>query len=527
MSFGLDLKAGCDLALAEMYGDWYRDPWGWPEFTWLSQKPDRFDLASCVRKEGGEHILAIQPAFHIFEVPKSRVAFRPAVVQDSLSRLAYASAVASNMGRLHVDLPDWAFGWRHRPDVGRARNSDEWRHYLGRTDNWWFGDEYALQVDIGSFFASVDVDRIADLLYQKLGKQVAVAVISQVLRAHDGLATRSGIPQRSFASAALANIYLRPIDDALETATKAGASGVVRWMDDITAIGPEDKMYSLFLDLRDRARQIGLALNDSKTRLGSATDAAASIYMEGLRTIHVPSRSLGADYTGEEVVELDTAKLLDLEERILATPGQFSRTHLRAVLTTLRQCREWTRWREWLAVAHELPHVADSLGRFFREVVASDNDLLGSGRKNLDDLNDWFADYCRREWSKVTWATSQFALMFPTNPGNESQVEVWTNWLENSDRVQMVAIAGQRLAAIDPSRCRDIICGRIDGVMDPILLRVFALALLASGGERRTVRSILDRDERNLLVRLVLEDRNWSPPSAVADFDGDRTDSDE
>ena len=294
-------------------------------------------------------------------------------------------------------------------------------------------------------------------------------------------------------------------------------------MDDITAVGTEDQMYRLFLDLRDRARQIGLALNDSKTRLCSATDAAVSIYTEGLREIHVPSRNLGSDYTGEEFIELDTTKLLEWEGKILSAPAQFSRTYLRAVLTTLRQCREWTRWRQWLDVAHKLPHVADSLGRYFREIANADNNLLGTGRKNLADLNDWFTDYCRREWSKVAWATGQFALMFPTDRTDRNQTDVWSAWLDSSDQVQMVAIAGQRLAATDPSRCRDVIYSRIDKVTDPLLLRVLAIALLAAGGDRRTVQSVLDRDRRNVLVRLALEDRNWSPPTVVADFDGDRS----
>jgi hypothetical protein len=30
-TLGLDVVAGAKLAAAENYGDWYRDPWGWPE----------------------------------------------------------------------------------------------------------------------------------------------------------------------------------------------------------------------------------------------------------------------------------------------------------------------------------------------------------------------------------------------------------------------------------------------------------------------------------------------------------------
>lgn len=397
MDLGLDLRAGSKLALAEMYGDWYRDPWGWPEFQWLAQKPDRFDIGAYMRRdEGGEHRLAVVPAYHLLEVPKSRLAFRPAVVQDSLSRLAYASAVASNLEKLHYDLPDWVFGWRHRNGQGRVRNVDEWKTYLLHTADWMFNDHFALQVDIRSFFASIDVDRMADLLYERLGRKAAVSVIVQILRAHDNLTTRSGIPQRSFASAALAHFYLRPIDDALETALKSGAAGAARWMDDIAAVGSEDKMYRLFLDLRDRVRQIGLSLNDSKSRLVSADEAAVSIYREGLREINVPSRRLGSDYTGEEVIEYDTKDLLELEQRILSAPSQTPRTTLRAVLTSLRRWREWSRWRKWLEIAHEIPHAADSVGRYLRAAIR-EGSILSAQRRNWEEVAAWFHDYCGRE----------------------------------------------------------------------------------------------------------------------------------
>ena len=32
-NLGLDIQGGAALANLEMYGDWYRDPWGWPELT--------------------------------------------------------------------------------------------------------------------------------------------------------------------------------------------------------------------------------------------------------------------------------------------------------------------------------------------------------------------------------------------------------------------------------------------------------------------------------------------------------------
>ena len=117
--------------------------------------------------------------------------------------------------------------------------------------------------------------------------------------------------------------------------------------------------------------------------------------------------------------------------------------------------------------------------------------------------------------------------MFPADQSVVNHVELWADWLQVSDNVQMVAVAAQRLAAKEPSVCRDIIRGRIDRVSDPILLRVLAIALLCSGGKRKTVKSILERDPRNVLVHLALEDRGWSRPPVAADFDFEPKDAHE
>lgn len=524
MALGFDIKAGCELAIRDMYGDWYRDPWGWPEIWWLAQRPDHFDITTVLKKPrspGAEYTLAVPPSFHLHEVPKSRLALRPAVVQDSLTRLVYLSAVATNLSKLHSELPDWVYGWRQRPD-GRMRNDDEWKLHLARVNEMCSSDSgTALLVDIASFFASIDVERLNERVYEMLGKSAPVSIVADILRTHDGLTTRSGIPQRSFASSVLAHVYVRPLDDAMMTAMKSGATGVARWMDDISAVGSEERMYQLFLDLRDRVQEIGLNFNDLKSKLVPADEALLLLRSEELREINVPVTNLGSDYTGAEVVQFDTRILLDLEERILGAPAAYPVTLIKAVLTSLKKCAETGRWKEWLQVAHQLPHIAAHLGRYLRSAADRDIsfELNPTFSTSWDLLASWFVTYARQPWARVGWATSQLALMFPASVTQESIVEVWSEWLATSEQVQMVAIAGQRLAAKDPSRCRDIIRGRVDRVMDPVLLRVLGLALLTAGEGKKTVRSILDRDPRNMLVSKYLEATNWKAPKVPEDFD--------
>jgi hypothetical protein len=129
--------------------------------------------------------------------------------------------------------------------------------------------------DITSFFASIEFNRLMEIVVSAVGKTIPRDIIGHVITSHARMLGRSGLPQRSFASAILANGYLQPVDDALGVAAgnwDLDVSAVRRWMDDISAEGPEDALYGLLLDLQDRARQIGLELNSAKTRLTDASE---------------------------------------------------------------------------------------------------------------------------------------------------------------------------------------------------------------------------------------------------------------
>src|SRR5690606_19703914 len=135
-------------------GDWYRDPWGWPEASpeYVSTLQPG-DLGVLRRPDGFGTTWA---AFHPFSFPKSYVGVRPAVVLDAASRIAYTSAVASAVPSLHNDLPDWVFGWRLRGGQ-LLGSSAEWDLY--QTSQTPIADSpFAAQTDITSFFASVNVD---------------------------------------------------------------------------------------------------------------------------------------------------------------------------------------------------------------------------------------------------------------------------------------------------------------------------------------------------------------------------------
>ena len=82
----------------DLLGDWYRDPWGWPEINWVATRRPSI-LEARLRGRGAA-------ASCLVDVPKENFSIRPAVILDPIDRLAYQALVgrASRIliGRLGV-----------------------------------------------------------------------------------------------------------------------------------------------------------------------------------------------------------------------------------------------------------------------------------------------------------------------------------------------------------------------------------------------------------------------------------------
>lgn len=512
-NLGLDLVGGAKLAAAERYGDWYRDPWGWPELAVpFVETLDAAEALRVTRRDNGEYHLSVQPSFHLIEIPKSRLGVRPAVVQDPISRLAYLSAASGGLSDLHRELPDWVYGWRIR-GTELASGADEWSEYV-KTLPSPEAPGFGLLTDITSFFASVRPDRLAAVVYGRLGRVTPAHVIMDVARAHDSLSTRSGLPQRSFASAAVVHSFLQPVDDALAASVGDGVTNVRRWMDDISAEGDEEALYALLMNLQERVRQLGLELNSAKTSLASASETAASLRLEDLREIEVPLTFLGGDMYGGAPTdfELDLNTLHSLEEAVLSSAGNIPRTVVRAVLVSLTKTEEFSRHAEWRSRCRFFPHAAEAVGRYLR--AAAENDIV-----NWSDLGEWFHDFQASAWGRSDWVSSQFALAFPAESMPAATRSVLLQWLQRSGNVQQVAIAVQRIGSTDPVVARNMIRARVDRTTDPLLLRLFALGLQLAGDSEADVEAVLRRDPRNALLLRRLESIGWKAPAVARDFD--------
>lgn len=442
-SFGIDLAAGQQLARLEFHSDWYRDPWGWPELNHLdttSLDLER-DLGVGRRNRAGIQ-LPQGPAFCAISVPKNRLGTRPGVVIDPLSRLIYLSATASVLRSAHSDLPEWVYGWRGR-DGELSTGNAEWQMYL-RSLPTFAQAPYAMQTDVTSCFASMSLPRVERALRDRIGATGPTSLIMQIVEAHDGLGTRRGLPQRSFGSSILAHVVLQPLDDELQYALdRSGVVSVRRWMDDISAEGDEDSLYSLLLRLQDRARQIGLELNASKTHLSPCSERLPYLWLEDLKEIDVPWREHVADeYTGETALLPDLDKLEELESSILADPRRQLRPVVSAVLNSLARHGYFERAMDWMRAAIHIPASADRLAGYLRGAVAMDAITISS-------LADWFQDYERSAWGRVPWTTTTMADSFPEGSPPGVVVDIYRRWLTDTNDVLRLSTAMHKVALTD------------------------------------------------------------------------------
>lgn len=81
----LDLKRTLASAKSEMFGDWLRDPWSWPELGYITHEP-----ASLI-----DRLNTGRTRFERLSVPKVNFGTRPAVVQAPTDRLAYHAVINS------------------------------------------------------------------------------------------------------------------------------------------------------------------------------------------------------------------------------------------------------------------------------------------------------------------------------------------------------------------------------------------------------------------------------------------------
>lgn len=489
----------------EMTGDWYRDPWGWPEYEfilagnldYLTKRGDASDLRRVVN----------------IDVPKENFGIRPAVIIEPVDRLLYQYLVDTLSKHLIGDLEPWVHGWRLRrsdPVAGLYSPSDfEWKKYRRHLKSNAINTYYGLKTDVTSCFSSIPVDRVAEDVIRKAGDNLLTQRLVKMLQAFDGVHGRRGLAQRSTASAVLANMYLEQLSyvfsDHIRRNEGSPFSGMVdivpvlRWMDDLWLFGNEDaKLRALQIDLQGAAREVGLELNMGKTKLLAEENLWAAV-------THVEHSAVDA------AIEIpDMTPLEELLDRIIAAPEDTDRTTVRFAMTRMRKTKIDTRLDKLIEAAPRMPHGADHLARAFRDFEV------------WRTHEDWFLDYVKGPWSKVSWSLAQLGTMFPTLKSPSKKIkDQFVEFILGTNEFLLLALAAQRLAAWDSRVAGDLLHEAVKVADHPQARRVIGLAAAAARQESTFIRRILGEYEENRLTLDMLESRNFAPFDPAPDFGSD------
>lgn len=507
-SAALDLGVATDNVRSEFVGDWYRDPWGWPELSFLLNHEPEFVIDHL---EGSG---ARRPA--LIDVPKENWGSRPAVVLDIVDRLAYQGLV----DRLSVDLigglPVSVYGWRLPPEApvrgGYSHNNLQWDGYRSHLSANAACFDVALRTDIVAFFASIPLEVVRDTVDDRAPQGAVKRRLFSLLDGFDRVPERSGLPQRSLASSVLANMVLSPLDDVLEHYAQDVPSlaflkaprklrprrSYARWMDDMWLFGDDVAVArKAQTELQGIARGIGLNINSAKTDVLEGAEVS-----EGALQIE---HSAVDDALGNRN---DAGPLEELIDRLLFDPDAASRTSLRFATTRMRLHGSNYRVQEFAALARRMPHAADAFAPLFKHVFTAPS------------LQDWFLEYASSDWAAFEWSVAQYARLFTSHRSPRKVTrDFYARKVADTDTsLPLLSVAAQRLAAWDPAEARAVIRAAMGRTSHPQSRRVLALAALHAGESRGTLRRWLRQEPENAVTLAMLEHSHFVPPKVSSDF---------
>jgi RNA-directed DNA polymerase len=132
-----------------------------------------------------------------------------------------------------------------------------------------------VDADLKSYFDTIPHDGLMALVKQRVVDGSVLALVEQCLKAgvveelKGWQPTERGTPQGAVISPMLANLYLNPLDHAMDRRGWA----MVRYADDLVVLGRSREEAEAVLNfLRDWTTGVGLTLHPTKTRIVNATD---------------------------------------------------------------------------------------------------------------------------------------------------------------------------------------------------------------------------------------------------------------
>ena len=496
----LDFETSAKNVRGEFYGDWFRDPWEWPEIKYLLASPELLR----------EHIATVHThAPALIDVPKENWGTRPAVVLSIEDRLTYQALVDAVSVDLIGGLHESAYGWRLKPDNPRrgdySRNDlqwDQYRSHLGEASRKF---EAGLRTDLVSCFASIPLDKLQASLEGALKKNHIQGALIDFIERMYRTSGRTGLPQRSLASAVIANMYMKSLDDVLDhhasdvprlvfpgkTASPRIRRSWTRWMDDVWLFGDEaGGMRRAQIELQQAASAIGMHINSAKTDVFEGEE----VPQHALEIVH--------SAVDESIGKKEMKPLEELIDRLLDDPSHAARTSLKFVTNRMRNENHPYRIAEFSRLAERMPHAADSLAPLLAK-------SFGQG-----DLEDWFLEYATGPWASFDWSLAHYLRMFPcgTRPSAKLVEFVAQRSADSRTSIVLLSMTIQRLTAWDDKKARGVLTSIERQVSHPQNRRIMALAGNQAGVERHKVKQWLSSHSDNQVTLKMLQDANFGKP---------------
>ena len=488
----LDFEAAVKNIRIEMAGDWYRDPWGWAELPWLLANEEHLTSHMLPRLDG----TGVRSAQRL-DVPKENFGIRPAVVLDVIDRLMYQALTDRLSKQLIGELPSWAYGWRlprTTPQAGRyARNNAEWSLYRKHLESRASLRGAALLTDIVSFFGTIPRDPLVEQIMVAAKNAPAERLVDLVSCWYE--TTGRGLPQRSTASATLAQFYLRPLDDILDHCAgkqKGLQNGgrVLRWMDDIWLFGrPRLDLRDAQIVIQQAMRDIGLEMNVGKTEVLEGDDLAEAAF-------EIEHSAADNGLLAEDPNEAPLDLIID---KIIEYPETISTTSIRFVTTRMRDYEVFERVGELAGCVERIPHGAMHLARLFRD------------SEYWRDMQTWYLGYASRWLERLPWCVYQIGTMFPSGADVDPNLtEFMADTLASRPPLPLASLAAQRLASWAPSEARPLLREAADRESHPLVRRSIGLAAVHAGETRKVIRQILSEHADNSVTLAMLEDAGFA-----------------